>query len=160
MSFGSMSTQTPIQQLYGMMLTANMMPYMGQTASGMNEMGQNAVNTFQGIPDWERYMGERYNEPASYQLQNALGDLRHSKEMFSSAYQNRKASMYNQYNQQLSQMAGQEMMGQRGGQLSGMEQGLARQMQAIQQFNQTLGMPLQVQGVENAVGKKTLFGGG
>lgn len=157
MSVGSMSTLDPIQTLYQMQMMASQQPFMKQTTSGINEMAQNAVNNFQGIPDFNKYMKQRYTDPAMYQLKNKLKDLAHTNEFFSSGYQNRVASAKSDVNQQLQQIAAEEMMGQRQGYMSGMESALQRQMKALQQFNTIMGNPLSVQGQENSIRPTGIF---
>lgn len=155
---GSMSMQDALQQLYAMNMISNMAPYMGQTVQGLANMGDNAVNTFQAIPDWNRYARETYEQPIMYEMQRKVGDLAHSKELYSSAYQNRKADLMNQYNNQINQSLAGDMMAQRQGQINGMEQGLQRQLAALQKFNSIMGSPLSYQGQENTIAPRTIFG--
>lgn len=158
MSIGSMSTLDALQTFYQLQMMAAQQPYIGQTVSGLNEMGQTPINNFQGIPDFNRYMQQKYVDPAMYQLDSKLKDLAHTKEYFSSGYQNRVAQAKADTNMQLQQATAEEMMGQREGRMSGMESALMRQMKALQQFNTMTGNPLSVQGQENTVRAKGLFG--
>lgn len=155
---GSMSTLDPFQTLYQLQMMAAQQPYMKSTVSGLSEMGQSAVNNFQGIGDFNRYIKERYYDPIAYQLNKQIGDLAHTKEFFSGGYQNRVASAKGAANQQLSQLTAEDMMGQRTGQMSGMESALQRQLAALKQFNTIIGNPLSVQGQENTIRPTTIFG--
>jgi hypothetical protein len=156
-TIGSMSMLDPLQELYSMQMTSAMQPYMKQTVSGLADLGDNAYNTFQQIPDWNRYVNEKYVEPTMYDLNKKVGDLGHSKELFSSGYQNRVADLKGSTNANLRSMIGDEMMSQRQGQISGMEQGYQRQLSALKQFNSIMGAPLSYQGQENTVQPMTLF---
>ena len=131
---GSLSTQNALQQLYSMNMMLKMQPYMKGTVEQLGNFGDEVKNSFQGIPDWNRYIRKTYEDPINYQMNQQLKDLGHTKEFFSSGHHNRRAGVMNQANQMLSQSMGQEMMGQRQGQMTGMESGLNRQMQALAQI--------------------------
>lgn len=158
MSTGSMSTQNLLQQLYAMQLMGSMQPYMGQTTSTIAGLGQSATNTWEGIPDFNKYVKQTYTDPMQYSLDNQLKDLAHTNEYFSSGHQAKRADAMNSMNTKLNQLVGQEMMSQREGQMSGMESALQRQLKALQQFNNIMTGPLSIQGQENTVTQKSLLG--
>jgi len=154
---GSMSTADPLQQLYAMGMMQSYAPYMNQTVQGLGNMGDNPINTYKGPADWNQYVKQQYTDPITYDMRTKLANLGHTKEFFSSGYQNRRADTMNSANAQMNSLIGNDMMTQRQNNISGMEQGLQRQQKALQQFNSIMGAPLAYQGQENTVSARSLF---
>ena len=157
MSFGTMATQNPLQQLYMMRLYGAMSPWIQPTQDRLTEFSSSPQSAYQPMQDWDEYISQKYTAPMQYTLSQRLADIQNSPERFSFGRQYREMQAMNMMNQGIGQGTMADLLSERKLQMGSQANAYSRQLQSLGIEGQSIMAPLQIKARENTARPVSLF---
>jgi hypothetical protein len=156
MSFGSVSTMSPWQNIYAGALMNAMQPWIGKTNEALGGFSSSPQSAYEA-GNFDQFIQNKYIAPAQYSLRQRLADMQGGSERFSFGRQYNEMLARNQVNQGLGANISNELMNERRAQMGNETNALSRQLQALQIQGQDIFAPLKVRAVENSARPVSLF---
>lgn len=145
------STLTPEQQQQLAALTQQNISGYGDLFGQLQGMAQNPQNDYKRMVNWEGEFNQGVVNPALNQMNQLIGDTKHSSNLHSSANRYAQDRVKQDTMDKLSGLRYNQMMTERGMEMSGQEQARQRQLAALTGLSNLSGQGVGVQGIENVV---------
>ncbi len=147
----SMSTLTPEQEAQLAALTGHNIAGYNSLFDQYRNMAANPQNDYRRMANWETEFNKGVVNPALNQMNQLIGDTKHSSNLHSSANRYAQDRVKQDTMDKLAGLRYNQLMTERGMEMQGQEAARARQLAALTGLSNLSGQAVGVQGIENVV---------